>query len=59
MLLEDAPLFKTVISLPVTALPFDAHMALILKWAKCLNGHSFHSVQDFATIRQAVNSSML
>ena len=36
MLLEDVPLFKTVIGLPVTTLPFDAQIALILKWSRGL-----------------------
>ncbi len=36
MLLEDVPLFKTVIGLPVAALPFNAQIALILKWSQGL-----------------------
>jgi N-acetylglucosaminyldiphosphoundecaprenol N-acetyl-beta-D-mannosaminyltransferase len=35
MLLEDVPPVKNIIGLPVTALPFDAQLSLILKWAKC------------------------
>lgn len=36
MSLEDVPPLKTVIGLPVTALPFDEQIDLILKWAKRL-----------------------
>jgi N-acetylglucosaminyldiphosphoundecaprenol N-acetyl-beta-D-mannosaminyltransferase len=37
MTLENVPPFKNVIGLPVTALPFDGQISLILKWAKSLS----------------------
>ena len=37
MHLEDMPPLKNIIGLPVTALPFDDQITLILKWAKSLS----------------------